>query len=77
VEEVKKGSSKWMKSNGITDFHWQNGYAAFSVSQSNVAAVRRYITNQELHHHKLSFQDELRLLLEKHSLAFDERYVWD
>lgn len=77
VEEVKKGSSKWMKVNGVKDFHWQNGYSAFSVSQSNVEVVRRYIANQEKHHRKLSFQDELRLLLEKHKLEFDERYVWD
>lgn len=77
VEEVKKGSSKWMKVQGVPDFHWQTGYAAFSVSQSNVDAVRRYITNQEQHHQKIGFQDELRLLLGRHKLAFDERYVWD
>jgi putative transposase len=48
VEETKKGSSKWMKTDGSKnkDFHWQNGYAAFSVSQSNVEEVRRYIENQ-------------------------------
>src|SRR5437763_1642636 len=61
VEEVKKGSSKWMKreGRGIADFYWQNGYAAFSVSQSNVEQVKRYIENQEAHHRKMTFQDEL------------------
>lgn len=78
VEEVKKGSSKWMKTEtGNVDFYWQNGYAAFSVSQSNVEVVKQYIQNQEEHHRKMTFQDELRALLERHQVAFDERYVWD
>jgi len=80
VEEVKKGSSKWMKTDegtGNEEFHWQNGYAAFSVSQSNVEAVTRYVGNQEEHHHKMTFQDELRLLFKRHYVEFDERYVWD
>jgi len=79
VEEVKKGSSKWMKSEGTgnAEFHWQNGYGAFSVSQSNVADVRRYIENQEEHHRRMTFQDELRALYTKHEIEFDERYVWD
>jgi putative transposase len=79
VEEVKKGSSKWMKSEGTgnADFYWQNGYAAFSVSQSNVEDVRRYIENQVEHHRRMTFQHELRALFKKHNLEFDERYVWE
>jgi len=79
VEEVKKGSSKWMKAEGtkISEFQWQAGYAAFSVSQSNVDDVRRYIERQAEHHRRLSFQDELRALFDRHGIAFDERYVWD
>jgi REP element-mobilizing transposase RayT len=79
AEEVKKGSSKWMKTNGPKDkdFYWQNGYAAFSVSQSNASAVRDYIQNQEEHHRTKAFQDELRALLDRHQIAYDERYVWD
>jgi REP element-mobilizing transposase RayT len=79
VEEVKKGSSKWMKAEGTKnrDFHWQNGYAAFSVSASNVQAVRRYIENQRQHHRRMTFQDELCELLTRHGIEFDERYVWD
>ncbi len=79
VEEVKKGSSKWMKSDGprIRQFSWQAGYAAFSVSQSSVEAVQRYIERQEEHHHKMTFQDELRTLFNRHGIEFDERYVWD
>ena len=79
VEEVKKGSSRWMKTAVAKnrDFHWQSGYSAFSVSESNAPAVRRYIENQREHHRKISFQGELRTLLARHSVEFDERYVWD
>ena len=79
VEEVKKGSSKWIKTKGASfiDFYWQSGYGAFSVSPSNAEAVRAYIANQEEHHRKRTFQDELRSLLRKHGIEFDERYVWD
>jgi REP element-mobilizing transposase RayT len=80
VEEVKKSSSKWMKTNqgtGNEHFQWQAGYAGFSVSQSNVEDVRKYIANQEEHHRKMSFQDELRALFDRHGIEFDERYVWD
>lgn len=79
VEEVKKGSSKWMKDEGTgnQNFYWQNGYGAFSVSVSNVAEVKRYIANQAEHHRQITFQDELRALFRKHRIEFDERYVWD
>jgi REP element-mobilizing transposase RayT len=79
VEEVKKGSSKWMKVEGSmnADFYWQNGYAAFSVSASNVEEVRRYIERQREHHHAMTFQDELRALFQRHGIQYDERYVWD
>ena len=79
VEEVKKGSSKWMKSDGprIPQFTWQAGYAAFSVSQSSLEGVQHYISQQDEHHRKMTFQDELRALFNRHGIAFDERYVWD
>lgn len=79
VQGLKVESSKCMKSRGVAfdDFQWQGGYAAFSVSVSNVDIVRRYIENQETHHAKQSFQDELRALLRKHGVEYDERYLWD
>lgn len=80
VEEVKKASSKWMKTNngsGNALFTWQAGYAGFSVSQSNVPAVREYIDRQAEHHQRMTFQEELRMLFKKHGVDFDERYVWD
>jgi putative transposase len=79
VEEAKTGSSKWLKchESGVPTFHWQSGYAAFSVSPSNAARVKRYIEQQESHHRVTTFQDELRAFLRRHQVAYDERYVWD
>jgi putative transposase len=79
VEAVKKSSSKWIKTQGaeFEDFAWQAGYGAFAVSESNVLSVRDYVADQRDHHRKRSFQDEYRALLERHGVAFDERYVWD
>src|SRR5262249_19540339 len=79
VEEVKKGSSKWLKTKGsaYSDFHWQNGYGAFSVSQSGVAEVMKYIDNQKWHHRRKTFQEEFREFLKRYEVPYDERYVWD
>ena len=79
IEEVKKGSSKWLKTQGseFRDFHWQAGYGAFSVSQSNVDEVRRYIEQQEEHHRVRSFQEEFLAFLKRHGMEYDERYLWD
>ena len=78
VEEVKKGSSAWAKTGplGLSGFYWQPGYGAFSVSQSNAAAVREYIRNQEEHHNKMSFKDELLGLLRRHGVEYDEEHLW-
>jgi len=79
IEEVKKGSSKWLKTQGseLRDFQWQAGYGAFSVSQSNAEEVRRYIEEQEEHHRTRSFQEEFLAFLTRHGMEFDERYLWD
>ena len=79
VKELKRVSNGWLKEQGgdYADFEWQGGYADFSVSQSNLEQVKQYIASQEEHHRKMTFQDELRALLHKHDIEFDERYVWD
>jgi REP element-mobilizing transposase RayT len=79
VKEVKRGSSLWLKTRGpeLNDFAWQNGYGIFSIGFWQLGAVRDYIAGQEEHHRKTSFQDELRQLLHRYEMAFDERYVWD
>ena len=79
VEIVKTSSSKWIKTKGapFARFHWQAGYGAFSVSQSDADTVVNYVANQEKHHQKMTFQHEYRKLLEKYRITFDEKYVWD
>jgi putative transposase len=79
VEEVKTESSKWIKTKGreFRNFHWQKGYGAFSIGQSNVAALKRYIGNQKQHHRHISFQDEYRKFLRTYGMEYEERYVWD
>lgn len=80
MENVKKYSSAWMKRQGERKygaFFWQRGYGAFSVSPSHLDAVIRYVSEQEEHHRKLSFQEEYRHFLEKYGIQYDERYVWD
>ena len=77
VRVVKSASSKWMHDKGHPDFAWQSGYAAFSVSQSNLESVRAYIAQQAQHHRQISFREEYVLFLQKHGVAYDERYVWE
>jgi putative transposase len=79
VEELKKGSSKWIKTKGMQykKFTWQRGYAAFSIGQSGYEGLRQYIQKQKDHHKKVSFQDEYRSFLKKYKINFDEAYVWD
>jgi putative transposase len=79
VGKIKSTSSAWVnQSRGLPrPFHWQGGYAAFSVSQSNVEAVREYIRRQPEHHAKQPFQDELREWLRRYEIEWDERHVWD
>ena len=79
VERVKSTSSTWIKTVGEAygGFAWQRGYGAFSVSASNLDEVLHYISTQDEHHRRLSFQEEYRLFLQRHGVAWDERYVWD
>ncbi len=79
LKKIKGGSSKWVNEEKfkLRKFGWQDGYAAFSVSESQVDAVRRYIREQEQHHCGPSYQDEFRALLERHGIEYDERYLWD
>ena len=79
VEEIKKSSSKWIKSKGphYRDFYWQSGYGAFSIGQSGIEQLKKYIATQKEHHRKVTFQEELRVFLKKYEIAYDERYVWD
>ena len=75
VRELKKASSVWAKQNVSSKFEWQEGYALLSVSQGAISAVRSYIANQEAHHAKMSFLDELRALLDEAGVPYDERFL--
>jgi putative transposase len=79
LRELKRESSKWIKTKDrqLADFHWQDGYGAFSISPAHVQALRLYIANQEKHHGKESFEDELRRVLKKYGLEYDERFARD
>ncbi len=74
---VKANSCRWVHENrpARASFGWQTGYAVFSMSESNRQTVIEYITNQERHHCKMSFQEEYLAFLEKHGIEFDERFV--
>jgi len=78
MEEIKKSSSKWIKTKGATlrSFSWQDGYGAFTIGQSQVDALKRYIAGQKERHKKLTFEEELVTLLKKYEVEYDERYIW-
>lgn len=75
---VKGGSSKWVHDTfpDKLEFSWQDGYAAFSVSVSQIPATMAYIENQAEHHRKRSFQEEYVSFLKKNGVEYDERYLW-
>jgi putative transposase len=79
IGDVKRDSSHWIKkqSEQYANFYWQKGYGAFSIGQSQVDNVCRYIADQKEHHLKQSFEDEFRELCRKYGVEIDERYCWD
>jgi putative transposase len=74
---IKANSSGWVRGKWKADFAWQKGYGAFSVSESNVASVMKYISGQEDHHRKHSFQEEFVAFLKKNRVEYDQKYIWD
>lgn len=76
---IKGNSSKWVNEGGSLKAHfgWQRGYGAFTVSESLVEPVSRYIENQEEHHRVKSFKDEYLQFLKEQGVKYDERYIWD
>ena len=79
VGRVKANTSKHINESRDAElsFHWQGGYGAFSVSPSKKQSVISYIENQMEHHRSASFQDEFRLLLDKHEIEYNEKYIWE
>lgn len=78
VEEIKRHSSRWIKSRDehYRLFAWQNGYSGFSVSSSVVEKTKLYIQNQESHHRKMTFKEELIAFLKEFKVDYDEKYLW-
>lgn len=77
LREIKQASSEWVHNElGVKSFGWQEGYGAFTVGSSHVAAVRTYIEGQEEYHRRRTFQEEYREFLARNDIAFDERFLW-
>jgi putative transposase len=79
VRAMKANSSHWMNDRKLANgnFRWQDGYSGFSVSESQADRVNAYIKRQQEHHRRTSFRAELLALLKRHSIEYDERYLWD
>ena len=75
MRELKKESTNWVKDNFDLGFGWQEGYAAFSVSPTNTEAVKKYIAEQEKHHAKLTFVEELEACLKQAQIDYNEKYL--
>ena len=78
MKDVKKTSSSWIKTKGnrFRNFHWQDGYGAFSIGKSEIPTLNKYIAGQKEHHRKRTFQEELIAFLDEYGIACDERYLW-
>jgi REP element-mobilizing transposase RayT len=77
LRDVKSNSSGWIREQfpSLSSFGWQDGYSAFSVSQSVMPRVVEYIREQKKHHKKMTFEEELGRLLKQHGIDFDPRYL--
>ena len=76
---IKSKSSKWVHETipACSEFAWQEGYGAFTVSYSSLDAVREYLANQAEHHRVRTFQEEFLAMLERHGIPYDPRYIWE
>ena len=79
LRTIKANSSKWVheKWPDLSDFGWQDGFSAFTVSASQVEPVRQYIRDQKKHHQERDYKTELLAILDKHGIEYDARYLWD
>jgi REP element-mobilizing transposase RayT len=78
MKDVKKDSSSWIKTKGrqFWNFHWQDGYGAFSIGRSEIPPLKKYIAGQKEHHRRRTFQEELIAVFDEYGIAYDERYLW-
>jgi putative transposase len=78
MQLIKGSSSKWVHETfpEHRQFAWQEEYGAFSVSVSQLEKTVEYIREQPEHHRKMTFQDEFLVLLKRHRVEYDERFLW-
>ena len=78
MKDLKKDSSFWIKTKGrqFDNFHWQDGYGAFSIGHSQIAALKKYISQQKEHHRKRTFQEELMAFFDEYGMEYDVQYLW-
>jgi hypothetical protein len=78
MKDIKKNSSSWIKTKerSFRNFHWQDGYGAFSIRQCDIREITKYIAAQKEHHHQRTFQEELIAFLDEYGMTYDERYLW-
>jgi REP element-mobilizing transposase RayT len=76
IGALKTNTSRWLRSDRVRHFSWQNGYAAFSVSKSMQSSVRAYIEGQEEHHKRVDFESEYVSLLKKNEIEFENERLW-
>ena len=76
LQDLKPNVTNWAKREIQPKFEWQNGFGAFTLGESQIGAVRRYIQKQEEHHRKVDFAEEFKELLRKAEIGFDEKYLW-
>ncbi|WP_318348200.1 transposase [Aquipluma nitroreducens] len=78
LEDIKRNSSRWIKTkdNYYLNFAWQGGYSGYSVSQSKVEVVNRYIENQKEHHKHQTFKEEYLQFLKENGIEYNEEYLW-
>ena len=79
TEEIKRHSSRWIKTinQHYKSFAWQGGYAGFSVSQSLHDKTKQYISNQEKHHKRITFKEELTAFFNEYGIEYNEQYLWN
>jgi putative transposase len=79
IKKAKVNSSSWAKTLGgrCLKFSWQSGYGVFSIHQSQIELIRKYIQGQTEHHHRKTFQEEYLEILQEYHIPYDERYLWE
>ena len=79
IRDTKANSSAWLNKRirSPYKFAWQDGYSAFTVSESQIERIASYIRNQKNRHRRIDYKDELLELLRINRIKYDERYLWD